>query len=499
MRDSRQQLDVSLTSAATANVGADLLVVAVSREWISAEVRRLDRQLGGRLIAEARRQRFQGADAETCVCQPHGALPVRQIVLTGVDAKAAPESWYRFADGAVNRAREIKAAAVAIMIASNLPAAEEALETIVEGLELSCYTFDVLKSARGRRWRLQRVRLIGVIAGASQRAAIARAQTVARATCYARDLINLPAGIVTPAYLGKEARRIARTQRLSVRVFGRAEIKRTGMGALLGVAQGSAQPPCFIELRYRPAKRPLKRIALAGKGITFDSGGLSIKPADSMQVQKRDMAGGAAVLAVMSVIRDLAPPVEVRGYVPATENMPDGRAIKPGDVVRAYNGKSIEVLNTDAEGRLVLADALSYAAAARPDILIDLATLTAAVRTALGNRYAGIMGTEPALVQALIAAAGAGGEYLWELPLVEAYRPDLDSTVADLKNVGDGGSGAGTIVAGLFLREFVSQVPWAHIDFSSTVVTDKALPCHPRGATGFGVRLLLRYLRDIRQ
>jgi len=494
MLDNREQLAVSLTPA-TAVGDAELLVVSVGPEWTSADVRRLDRQLNGGLIREVHRQGFQGRDGESCIYQTHGALRVRQIVLTGVDADGGPEVWYRLADSAVNWARDLRASRVAILIGNGLPG-PAVLETIVEGLELSSYTFDVLKSHRGD-WRLRRVRFLGVAADSLHRAAVERAQAMARATRYARDLVNLPPGIVTPTYLGKEARRMARAQRLVARVLGPAELKRAGMGAILGVAQGSAQPPCFIELRYRPAARPPKHVALVGKGITFDSGGLSIKPADSMQAQKRDMAGGAAVLAVMSVIRDLAPPVEVRGYVPATENMPGGRAIKPGDVVRAYNGKSIEVLNTDAEGRLVLADALSYAVSTRPDVVIDLATLTAAVRTALGNRYAGIMGTEPSLVQALIAAARSCGEYLWELPLVEAYRPDLDSMVADLKNIGDASSGAGTIVGGLFLREFVSRVPWAHIDFSSTVVADKPFPCHPRGATGFGVRLLLRYLQGL--
>ena len=238
-----------------------------------------------------------------------------------------------------------------------------------------------------------------------------------------------------------------------------------------------------------------KRIAIVGKGITFDSGGLSLKHAESMQGQKRDMAGGAAVLGVMSVITRLAPSVEVRAYVASAENMPDGRAIKPGDVLRAYNGKTIEVLNTDAEGRLVLADALAYAAEAKPDVIIDLATLTAAVGAALGRRYAGIMSTDADLARAVIAAGRRAGENVWELPLVEEYRADIDSRIADLKNTGEGY--AGTIIGGLFLREFVAGLPWAHIDFSSTVVTDKPFPAHPAGATGFGVRTLLRYITDL--
>jgi leucyl aminopeptidase len=211
-----------------------------------------------------------------------------------------------------------------------------------------------------------------------------------------------------------------------------------------------------------------------------------------MQTQKRDMAGGAVVLGVMSALRDLGVTAEVRGYVPTTENMPSGCAIKPGDVLKACNGKTIEVLNTDAEGRLVLADALAYALRARPDTIIDFATLTAAVRVALGPRYAAVMGTDRGLCQQLIRSAAEVGENLWELPLVEEYRRDLDSSVADLKNTGEGHSG--TIIGGLFLREFTGGVPWAHVDFSSTAVTDKPFPGHPRGAAGFGVRTVLRYL-----
>jgi len=216
-----------------------------------------------------------------------------------------------------------------------------------------------------------------------------------------------------------------------------------------------------------------------------------------MQTQKRDMAGAAAVLGVMSVVRELRIRAEVRAYIPCAENMPSGRALRPGDVVRAVNGKTIEVLNTDAEGRLVLADALAYAAKREPDVIIDMATLTAAVRTALGARYAGILGNNAEAVQALIAAGKECAENLWELPLVNDYRADLDSSIADLKNIGETGTGAGTIIGALFLREFVGNTPWCHIDFSSTVMADKPFPCHPRGATGFGVRTLLRYLQDL--
>ncbi|MBP1686042.1 MAG: leucyl aminopeptidase [Deltaproteobacteria bacterium] len=495
MPRSRNQVEVTLASGAAVDTRAELLVLVVDADWQSGALVPIDERLKGALVVELQRQGFRGADGQVGAFQTHGVLPCAEVLVAGVDAAGGPDAWYRLADTVVGHARTAKVRTAAMV----LPAATDSgsAATVVEGLDLAGYVFDRLKSASNRTPSLERIQLLGVRNRSAVRAGIEQAHLAARATRYARDLINLPAAIVTPSYLGREARRIAQAQRLRVRVLGPVAIKRAGMGALLGVAQGSAEPACFIELTYRPRQRPVKRIALAGKGITFDSGGLSLKTAESMQAQKRDMAGGAVVLAVMSVVRDLRLPLEVRGYVPATENMPGGRALKPGDVVRAFNGKSIEVLNTDAEGRLVLADALAYAAAAKPDVIIDLATLTAAVRTALGSRYAGVMGTDPALVRELIAAARACAENLWELPLVAAYRSELDSSVADLKNIGDGGSGAGTIVAGLFLREFVAGTPWAHIDFSSTAVVDKPIPCHPRGATGFGVRTVLRYLQGV--
>ncbi|MFN8641806.1 MAG: M17 family metallopeptidase [Candidatus Binatia bacterium] len=270
----------------------------------------------------------------------------------------------------------------------------------------------------------------------------------------------------------------------------RRALARLGMGAILGVGRGSANPPCFVEVSYRPP-RPRRCVALVGKGITFDSGGLSLKTADSMQAQKRDMAGAAVVLGVLSALPALRLPVEVRGYIASAENMPSGTAMRPGDVLRAYDGTTIEVLNTDAEGRLVLADGLAYAARQRPDCVLDFATLTAVVRTALGPRCAAVLGTDRRLIGELIASAADANEMLWELPLIEEYRRDIDSRVADLKNVGEGH--AGTIVAALFLREFVGGLPWAHVDFSSTVMSD-GFACHPKGASGYGVRTVLRWL-----
>jgi leucyl aminopeptidase len=493
-------MEVTIKPTLVLDSTADVVLVAASPRWRSDTIAALDQRLDGGFSAEIKQQGFTGAAGEAVLFQTHGRLPARSVWAVGIGDGMGPMPWYKLAEATVRRAADLKALSAAVVLPQEHVSAD-VLEIVVEGLHLAAYTFDRLKSQhRKRPPALQRVAILVRGGDARWRSALACGGAMARAACSARDLINLPAAVVTPTYLATEARRLARHQRLQLRVLDRPALKRIGMGALLGVAQGSAQPPRFIELIYRPSgtarRTPRRRVALAGKGITFDSGGLSLKPADAMQTQKRDMAGAAAVLGVMSVIRDLALPVEVRAYVPSTENMPGAAAIKPGDVLRAYNGTSIEVLNTDAEGRLVLADALSYAAAAKPDVLIDLATLTAAVRTALGTRYAAIMGTDQGLVRALIAAAQACGENLWELPLVAEYRSDLDSSVADIKNIGEGGA-AGTIIGALFLREFVGDLPWAHIDFSSTAMTDKPLPCHPRGATGFGVRTLLRYLRGL--
>ncbi len=480
-------MDILSSRRAPAAARCDLLVVVAAAADAPALVA-IDRAAGGVIAPALRRRRFKVPGGPAVLCAvPAGALGASHVLVIAGTASDAG-SWRAAADATVQRSRELGAATAALL----LPDAA-AVEIAAETLDLAAYTFQRFKSKPQANAALPRsVTLLGA-GGRAAAAAIARGRLLARAACYARDLVNLPADVATPSYLAEQARRIARQQRLRLRVYDERAIRRLKMGALLGVARGTVQPPRFIEIVYRPP-RPRRIVALVGKGITFDSGGLSLKNADSMQSQKRDMAGGAVVLGVMSAIRDLAVPIEVRGYVPATENMPSGSAIKPGDVVRALNGTTIEVLNTDAEGRLVLADALAFACRAKPDVVIDFATLTAAVRSALGSRYAAVMSTEPALARALIAAAERAGEKLWELPLVPEYRSDLDSGIADIKNTGSGQ--AGTIIGGLFLREFVGDVPWAHIDFSSTAVAEKPFPGHPAGPSGFAVRTILRYLSE---
>jgi leucyl aminopeptidase len=303
----------------------------------------------------------------------------------------------------------------------------------------------------------------------------------------------MPANDMHPSYLAKLAVDIAKEARLEVKVYDRAACNKMGMGAFLGVAAGSAQPPKFIHLTYKPARRAHKRVAVIGKGITFDSGGLDLKSAEGMLHMKDDMSGAAAVLGIMRALPALAPMVEVHGLIAATENMPSGSATRPGDVLRAMNGTTIEVGNTDAEGRLTLADAICYAFdRAHADETIDMATLTGACVVALGPLCSGLFSNDQALADRLLAAAEAAGERVWQMPLIDEYRDNLKSDVADFNNVGPRGGGA--ITAGLFLKEFAGDRPWAHLDIAGPAFVDKDMPLGPKGATGAAVRTLLAYL-----
>ena len=326
-------------------------------------------------------------------------------------------------------------------------------------------------------------------------AAVAAARTVAEAVALARDLANMPSAEKTPAWLADQAVRVAAGSGLTARVWEPAELAAEGFGGVLAVGSGSARPPRLIELGYQPAQWT-EHVVLVGKGITFDSGGLSLKPNEGMKMMKTDMAGGGAIIGAMSALAKLGAGVRVTGLVAAAENMPSGSAMRPGDVITHYGGRTTEVLNTDAEGRLVLADALAYAdAVLRPDVMVDLATLTGAARVALGGVLGALYATEDGLAQALLAAGAQSGEPLWRMPLVDDYSDALESPVADLANVPhSAGQHAGSIEAALFLREFTGKRPWAHLDIAGAARSSADEGDRPKGATGFGTRLLLRWL-----
>lgn len=374
---------------------------------------------------------------------------------------------------------------------------ESHAQAFVEGWHLGAYVFDKYKSQKNgdarKGIKVTQLSLSGLkSAPRSFERATAIGQAIAEATNNARRLIAEPPAFMTPSRLAEEAKAVAKEFGLTAKVLDLPQIEKLGMGAFIGVARGAKEPPKFIVINYE-APSSKRKIAIVGKGITFDSGGLSLKPANSMEHMKYDMSGAAAVISTMRVIGRFKPQVSVMCVVAATENMPGDNAMHPGDVLKAMNGKTIEVNNTDAEGRLILADALTYATRQGADELIDIATLTGAVVTALGRVAAGIMGSDQKLVDALIASGGEAGEKLWQLPLFDEYQEGLKSDIADLKNAGSRGE-AGSASAAMFLKEFVSGKPWAHLDIAGPGWLDKDRDECNKGGTAFGVRTLCRYL-----
>jgi leucyl aminopeptidase len=373
------------------------------------------------------------------------------------------------------------------------PAAAQAL---AEGVRLGAYQFSAYKSAP----EVTTVPRVVVVGRGGQRvaAALAIGTEVAAGVTFARDLVNTPGGDLTPARLGEVALELGDRHGIDASVLDESAIRKARLGGLLGVNRGSSQPPRFIQVTYRPPA-PRGVLALVGKGITFDSGGLSLKTAAGMTTMKDDMGGAAAILGALSVLPAIEPKVEVRAYIPATDNMTGGDATRVGDVLRIRNGKTVEVLNTDAEGRLVLADGLSMASEEHPDAIVDLATLTGAIEVALGKSVAGLFGTRPAWSAQVAEAATRSGERVWELPIVDDYRSHLDSDVADLKNIGKPMQ-AGSIIAALFLREFVGDgIPWVHLDIAGTAWSESDDLELTKGGTGFGVRLLVELIRGFRR
>ncbi len=363
---------------------------------------------------------------------------------------------------------------------------------LVEGVALASYRYRAHKSEPAPS-DLTKVTVVST-GGRKVADAVARGAAIAEAVCFTRDLVNEPGGSMTPLEVAKAARAMSRREKLSISVMDEAGIRRERLGGLLGVNRGSEQPPRFVTITYTPEGRSKGTVALVGKGITFDSGGLSIKTGEGMMTMKSDMAGAAAVLGVFHAIRAVAPSVEVVGYLPLTDNMTGPDATRPGDVLRIHNGKTVEVLNTDAEGRLVLADALSLASDTKPDAIVDIATLTGAQMVALGRSIAGVMANDDGWRSQIEAASERSGEKVWPLPLPAEYRKELDSKVADLRNIG-AGRFAGAITAGLFLQEFVGEgIPWAHLDIAGPSFGDTDAAELTPGGTGFGVRLLLELL-----
>ncbi|WP_421119162.1 leucyl aminopeptidase [Aquihabitans daechungensis] len=412
-------------------------------------------------------------------------------LLVGVGEEPDPATFRRIGAAVAKRASSQEALVVDLVGALEGADRLAALEALTQGLILGTYRFGTYKPSADPA----KLGAVSVVAkgGARASAAIDRGAAIATAMVLVRDLVNTPGGDLTPKAFAAEATKVATAAGLEIEVLDKAAIRKARLGALLGVNRGSAQEPRFVKLTHRPEGRARGKVALVGKGVTFDAGGLSIKTATGMEWMKTDMAGAATVLGVMSLVPTVAPRLEVTAYLPLTDNMLGPDATRVGDVLTARNGTTIEVLNTDAEGRLILADALALAVEDEPDAIIDLATLTGAVIVALGERTAGAMTNHDGLRDRVLDAAEAAGEAVWPLPLPEHLRKTIDSEVADLRNIGTGPYG-GALTAAIFLREFVDDVPWVHLDIAGPADTTSAWDENARGGTGFGVRTLVNAL-----
>jgi leucyl aminopeptidase len=485
-------------SASPAEQAADLSIVPVFQgPEAGPGLREVGKALDTDLVKLLQENRFRGKVGEVFTVPTMGRARPSSVILVGVGPKAeATADRIRRAAGKVAaRASGFRRVTVALSQAAKGPA-DDAVQATVEGLLLGSYRFDRYKvrpvEEDGAKPRWQTVTILGGSRqdGKAARAAIRRGEVVAESTAWARDLVNTPALDATPDFLGREARKMAREVGLQCKVWSKSELEKGGFGGILGVGRGSENAPRLIELRYEGGRGA--PVALTGKGVTFDSGGLSIKDAHQMEWMKADMAGAATMLAAMRAVGRLKPKVNVIAAIPSAENLPGGSAIRPGDVLRHRGGKTSEVLNTDAEGRLILADALAYLAEQKPRAIVDAATLTGACMIALGEEIWGVMGSDRRVIRDLLDAGEAVGEPGWELPLWTSYRTQIESTVADVKNIGNRYGGA--ITAALFLKEFVGDVPWAHMDIAGTAFAEKAGDYWPKGATGNPVRTLIRFV-----
>lgn len=489
---------VKIARKKAVEISADLVALMVrDGKETSGAVSHLPKAVHDAVVRRVKRLAFKGKTGSTLLVQADH----HDLLLVGVGDGKTSEQWRRAASSVRNVCSTTRAGTLALAL-DDAEHVGEIVAPVLEGLMLAGYSFDKYRAKKDNGYAGPKTVTLSspsLSDGARTRSIVEIVEGTCEAVCLARDLINEMPSAKAPAHLSSVARTLARgrTSQGTVRceVWQGERLRREKMNGILGVSAGSRHGGALIKLVYKPVRRAKARVAIVGKGITFDSGGLSIKPAKSMETMKMDMSGAAMVLGIMKALPVLAPSVEVHGFIAAAENMTGGGAQKPGDVIRFRNGTTAEVLNTDAEGRLVLADALCLATELEPDCIIDAATLTGACMVALGTRVAGILGNDQRLVDKLIACGAETGESLWQLPLVEDYEEDIKSSMADIRNIG--GGYAGTISAALFLRHFVGKTKWAHLDIAGPAYTERPLPYQPKGGTGFGIRTLLAYLDSI--
>ncbi|MFH1766837.1 MAG: leucyl aminopeptidase [Patescibacteria group bacterium] len=486
---------------------AELTVVAIfeNEDWDNEFLRRIDNLLSGKLKKLAKSQNFIGKIGERLVFPAPDGMTSEFVLVVGAGAeKNLSSSVLREIAGlSTITSYKLGTRTIAIEFVGEDDEqfdAKAASEALAEGFLLADYQFITYKKKKDD-FRITSATIIAEDGRDARKAerAIEQVYDVYEGVRLARDLVNTPGKDMTPHVLATRAEEIAKKSngRIRTRVFDKEQCARKKMNAFLAVAQGSDEDPAFIHLTYTPEKPAKKSIALVGKGVTFDSGGLSIKPGNLMETMKCDMAGAAVVLGVFEILAKLQPNIEIHGIIAATENMPSGKAIRPGDIVRASNGKTIEILNTDAEGRLTLADALIYASKLEPDFMIDLATLTGACVVALGEEITGLMANDDELATMILKAAAASGESTWRLPLEQSYVKLLESDIADVRNISTSRYG-GALTAGLFLQQFIPEgVKWAHLDIAGPAFAERPISSYvQKGGTGFGVRTIIQFIQS---
>ncbi len=493
-------MNIKVTSGHLKNARVKAVISFLFKEdrKFSPEIEDLDRILDGSLSQLKREQKFDGTDGKLLIVPTFGKGKMDYVILIGAGSKrkADLDKVRRLGNLSIKTAKNLKIDKF-LLNAESLSVIKEGEDSIaqalVEGVILGSYRFDKYLSKKDnykiKELQIRVKRRFKIKAEQS----VKTGRILAESQNFTRDIVNEPGNVITPEKLAEIAENLAKEYGFEIKIYDEEEIEKMGMNAYLAVAKGSANPPRFIHIIYRPEK-PRKKIALIGKGLTFDSGGLNIKPGDYMRWMKADKSGACAVLGIFRALGELKPDVEVHGIIAAAENMPDGKSYRPDDIIKAKNGVTIEIGNTDAEGRLTLADALSYASELKPDAIIDMATLTGACVVALGEYTAGVMGNDERLIDQIIEISKKTGEWMWPLPFNDMLREHIKAPHADVYNIGTTRYG-GAITAGLFLEKFVDKkIPWVHIDIAGPAHNTKGWYYNPKGATGFPVRTITTFL-----
>ena len=482
--------------------GAIVVNLFEGMERLDGDIANIDKALDGAISQLISQGEIKGKLNEVTIVHSLGKLPATRVVVAGLGKQQElTQDRVRGVVAETCRLLQQKGVDSIATIAQGAEIAgitvEGAAQAVTEGVLLGVYSFRRHITKEAEHGEIKQLLIVG-----SDETKLPileqgcyKGRVLAEATNLARDMVNEPANYMTPKHMADMATKLAETYGLELSVLEREQMQELGMGALLGVAQGSRQPPKFIVLHYRGSNSTEIDVALVGKGVTFDSGGISIKPSEKMDEMKGDMAGGAAVMAAISAIAQLKPRINVMAVIPATENLPGDSALKPGDILTAMNGKTIEIISTDAEGRLILADALGYAKKLGAKLVVDVATLTGACRVALGDVCSGAFGNNQELVDKVIAAGTKAGELIWQMPMYEEYKEQNKSEVADIKNIG--GKYGGAITAAQFIAEFAGDTPWVHLDIAGTSLSEKERTYRVKGATGVPVRTLVNLVLSL--